>query len=80
MKVVVLTLETERHQKLIDELECTGVHVKLLSKMHEHYAIIDNEIVWYGSMNLLSRGREEDNLMRVVSGEIAQELMEIDFA
>ena len=31
-------------------------------------------------MNLLSRGREEDNLMRVVSGEIAQELMEIDFS
>ena len=80
VKVVVLTLETERHQKLIDELECTGVHVKLLSKMHEHYAIIDNEIVWYGSMNLLSRGREEDNLMRVVSGEIAQELMEMDFS
>lgn len=80
VKVVVLTLETESHQKLIEELECTGVHVKLLSKMHEHYAIIDNEIVWYGSMNLLSRGSKEDNLMRVVSREIAQELMEMEFA
>ena len=80
MKVVVLTLETESYQKLIEELEGSGVYVKLLSKMHEHYAIIDNEIVWYGSMNLLSRGSEEDNLMRVVSREIAQELMEMEFA
>lgn len=30
-------------------------------------------------MNLLSAEKEEDNLMRVVSSEIAQELMEMDF-
>ena len=47
--------------------------------MHEHYAIIDEEIVWYGSMNLLSGEKEDDNLMRVVSKEIAQEIMEITF-
>lgn len=41
-----------------------------------HYAIINQEIVWYGSMNLLSGEKEDDNLMRVVSAEIAQELME----
>lgn len=39
--------------------------------MHEHYTIIDNEIVWYGSMNFLSREKDDDNLMRVVSVEIA---------
>lgn len=42
--------------------------------MHEHYAIIDGEIVWYGSMNLLSGEKEDDNLMRVESKDIAQEL------
>jgi len=47
--------------------------------MHEHYAIIDEEIVWYGSMNLLSGEKEDDNLMRVVSKEIVLELMEITF-
>ncbi len=35
--------------------------------MHEHFAIIDNEIVWYGSINLLSRAKIDDNLMRVKS-------------
>lgn len=47
--------------------------------MQEHYAIIDGEIVWYGSMNLLSGEKEDDNLIRIVSKEIAQELMEITF-
>lgn len=39
----------------------------------------DEDIVWYGSMNLLSGEKEGDNLMRVVSREIALELMEISF-
>lgn len=47
--------------------------------MHEYYAIIDGEIVWYGSMNLLSGEKVDDNLMRVVSREIEQELMKITF-
>lgn len=45
----------------------------------EHYAVVDDEIVWYGSMNLLGKENAEDNLMRVVSKEIAAELMEITF-
>ena len=47
--------------------------------MHEHFAVIDREIVWYGSVNLLSNVKEEDGLMRVKSREIAQELLEIGF-
>lgn len=47
--------------------------------MHEHFAVIDKKIVWYGSVNLLSNAKEEDNLMRVKSKEIAQELLEIGF-
>ena len=30
-------------------------------------------IVWYGSMNLLSRAKVDDNLMRVKNGDAAQE-------
>jgi len=47
--------------------------------MHEHFAIIDDEIVWYGSMNLLSRAKVDDNLMRVKSKDVAQELLEMTF-
>lgn len=69
----------EKTKELIDDLKNVGITVKEKEMMHEHFAIIDQEIVWYGSMNLLSREKEDDNLMRVVSKEIAQELMELAF-
>lgn len=47
--------------------------------MHEHFAIIDYEIIWYGSMNLLSRAREDDNMIRVRSKDTVQELLEMTF-
>ena len=69
----------EKTRQLIHQLMAVGIKVRQEPIMHEHYAIIDEEIVWYGSMNLLSGEKEDDNLMRVVSKEIAQELMEITF-
>ena len=66
-------------RQLIHQLMAVGIKVRQEPIMHEHYAIIDEEIVWYGSMNLLSGEKEDDNLMRVVSKEIVLELMEITF-
>lgn len=53
--------------------------MELVEDNCEHYAVIDNEIVWYGSMNLLSKDDVEDNIMRVVSKKIAVELLEMTF-
>ena len=60
-------------------LKNNGISIRIQDHMHEHYAIIDNEIVWYGSMNLLSRAKSDDNLIRVKSKEAALELLEITF-
>ena len=57
----------------------SGISVKKTCEEAEHYAVIDHEIVWYGSMNLLSKEDADDNLMRVCSREIAAELLEITF-
>jgi hypothetical protein len=51
--------------------------VKTQNHCYERYAVIDQSLVWYGSMNLLSRGKEEDSLMRIISPEIAAELLEL---
>ena len=67
----------EKTKGLITELIESGVTVLEKTGMHEHFALIDREIVWYGSVNLLSNAKEEDGLMRVKSREIAQELLEI---
>ena len=83
VQIVVYTLSPERYpasrteitRKLVRELEQVGIRVMPREVLHEHYAVIDHEIVWYGSMNFLSAEKEEDNLMRVVSEEIAQELL-----
>ena len=45
----------------------------------EHYAMIDEGIAWYGSMKFLPRTKADDNLIRVKSKDVAQELLEISF-
>jgi len=36
--------------------------------------LIDNRLVWYGSVNLLSYGNSEESMMRLESRELAREL------
>ncbi len=70
----------EEHRiELMEELRNAGFNIELVEDNCEHYAVIDNEIVWYGSMNLLSKDDIEDNIMRVVSKRIASELFEMTF-
>ncbi len=86
-KVTVVTLNPEGYpeekiedtKNLVHVLENCGIRIRLQDHMHEHFAIIDGEIVWYGSMNLLSRAKSDDNLIRVKSKDAAQELMELTF-
>lgn len=42
--------------------------------------MIDQELVWYGNMNLLGKERIEDSMMRVNGRHIAAELLELAFA
>lgn len=51
----------------------------LQDHMHEHFAIINYEVIWYESMNLLSRARADDNTIRVRSKDTVQELLEMTF-
>lgn len=65
--------------ELMERLRKAGFEIRLVEETCEHYAVIDNEIVWYGSVNLLSKEDAEDNLMRVCSKDIAAELLEMTF-
>ena len=64
---------------LLEMLRGNGFHIELMEEDCKRYAVVDREIVWYGSINLLSKEDVEDNIMRVVSKEIADELLEITF-
>jgi superfamily II DNA or RNA helicase len=84
VKITILTLppdiypETARKWILKSQalLEKAGIQVINPDVCHEHFAVIDRSICWYGSMNLLSREKEEDSLMRLVSPKIAEELVQ----
>ena len=42
-------------------------------------AVIDEELVWHGGMNLLGKEDVWDNLMRIKDHQVAAELLEIAF-
>lgn len=87
VKVTIVTWHPDAYKygrddvrmELMERLRKAGFEIRLVEESCEHYAVIDNEIVWYGSMNLLSKEDVEDNLMRVCSREIAAELLEMTF-
>jgi phosphatidylserine/phosphatidylglycerophosphate/cardiolipin synthase-like enzyme len=62
---------SESHKLLIS----TGVKLHLHSNIHQKFAVIDQKIVWYGSINLLSFGSAEESIMRLNSSMIAGELL-----
>lgn len=66
--------------ELMNRLRAAAFKILTVEDNCERFAIIDREIVWYGSMNLLSKADVEDNLMRVVSADIAAELLEMTFS
>ena len=87
VKVTIVTWHPDAYKygrddtrmELMERLRKAGFEIRLVEETCEHYAVVDNEIVWYGSMNLLSKEDAEDNLMRVCSKDIAAELLEMTF-
>ena len=62
-----------------EDMRRAGFYIKTVEESCEHFAIIDQELVWYGNMNLLAKERVEDSMMQVKGKEIAAELMELTF-
>ncbi len=52
-----------------------GVSVVFRPNIHQKFALIDQKVVWYGSINLLSFGSAEESIMRLESPNIASELL-----
>ena len=83
LKVAVITWhpdvyrygKDEHRLALLESLRTGGCEVRFAQDNCLHFAVIDETVVWYGSMNLLSRDDVEDNIMRLESREIAEELL-----
>ncbi len=83
VKTVVVTRPIsdfkEKDQAALEEtlalLTDAGIRLLFRSNIHQKFAIIDQKIVWYGSINLLGFGRAEESIMRLENASIADELL-----
>jgi phosphatidylserine/phosphatidylglycerophosphate/cardiolipin synthase-like enzyme len=62
-------------EEILTTLQAAGVRLLFRVNIHQKFAVIDQKIVWYGSINLLSYGCAQESIMRLKSANIAQELM-----
>ena len=62
---------------LVEQLKDAGIQVKLTEDEAEHFAVLDELLVWHGGMNLLGKADVWDNLIRVQDSKAAAELLEI---
>ena len=83
VKVIVVTRPIEDFgekdpaalQGTLDLLQRAGVSLVFRPNIHQKFALIDQRLVWYGSINLLSFGSAEESIMRLESPNIASELL-----
>jgi superfamily II DNA or RNA helicase len=83
IRVVVITRPAEDYretdqiasQGTLAILQDAGINMIFRPNIHQKFAVTDQRIVWYGSINLLSFGSAEESIMRLESSAIANELM-----
>lgn len=87
VSVTVITTEPERITygnvnmcyELIREMQNAAINVVKKEEVEERFAVIDDELVWHGGMNLLGKEDAWDNLIRIKNHQVAAELLEIAF-
>ena len=62
-------------QEAINQMKTANIHIVFKTNIHQKFSIIDQKIVWYGSINLLSYGSAEESMMGIESTKIAYELI-----
>lgn len=86
VQVTVITAEPENTSygnpdilyELIHRMKEAGIFVYVKAAPEARFAVIDEELVWHGGMNLLGKEDVWDNLMRVRNREVGEELLEME--
>jgi len=82
-KLTIITRPEEDHKEkdrpavsdMVNSIRLTEANLIFKSNIHQKFAVIDQRIVWYGSINFLSFGSSEESIMRLDSINIANELI-----
>lgn len=74
VQVAILTSEESSQTNYLKSL---GLYVKIVPKLSLSSCVIDKSTVWYGSINILGYVTEEDNIIKITDGKLANELLDI---
>ncbi|MGW0806604.1 AAA domain-containing protein [Nonomuraea sp. NPDC002799] len=69
--------EDPRRQGLVRDLEAAGCRVAVRDRMHEKVLIIDENVLWHGSLNLLANIGPTDLMMRITDPTACQRVRHI---
>ncbi len=83
VRIVVNTRDPEEHneeyaaqaQDAVTAMQDIGIKVLYTVKHHRKLAIIDEEILWEGSLNILSQGDSCEIMRRTVSSSLAWQMI-----
>ncbi|MHC4556067.1 MAG: AAA domain-containing protein [Planctomycetota bacterium] len=59
---------------LVHDMTNAGVVVDYRARMHEKFAVLDNKILWYGSLNIFSHRDTSESMFRIVSPSICEQI------
>jgi DNA-binding XRE family transcriptional regulator len=62
-------VECKTVRALVESLVAWGVHVTIRHRIHEKYVVIDDEILWRGTLNSLSQFDSSEEMLRFESRE-----------
>ncbi len=69
--------EIKATENRIKRLQSLDVHVNLRSNIHEKLAVIDDFVIWDGSLNMLSHTRTKERVHRFTEREKIQQAIEL---
>ncbi len=88
VNITIITLDPDENylenvntvNELLKEMKDIGIHIVLKNEIYERFAVIDQDLVWHGGMNLLGKTDVNDNLIRIYNNDVASELLELSFS
>lgn len=65
----------EEHARVSASLRATGADLRTRKGMHEKAAALDGDILWHGSLNILSHGSSTESMLRIASPDLVRTVL-----
>lgn len=63
--------------EFISEYNNEGIDIIQINKNRHKFMVIDDDVVWYGGIDILGMNRREESLIRINNEELGNELIDI---